>query len=82
MRENCSFAITTASSPVFIFGIYRLSKSMFGKNFPIRNFRAKGASEIADIGYNATKKVWFYGLKFHAIVSHLLCVAVFKVVGF
>lgn len=98
-------------------GIYRLSKSMFGKDFPsrtrflrtvnnlkqtielmnqgllktnvseeetlgiidslpvplcqtIRNFRAKGASEIADIGYNATKKVWFYGLKFHAIVSH------------
>lgn len=97
-------------------GIYRLSKSMFGKNFPsrtrflrtlnnlkqtielmnqgllktnvseetlgiidslpvplcqpIRNFRAKGASEIANIGYNATKKVWFYGLKFHAIVSH------------
>lgn len=36
---------------------------------PIRNFRAKGACEIADIGYNATKQVWFYGLKFHAIVS-------------
>jgi hypothetical protein len=98
-------------------GIYRLSKSMFGKDFPsrtrflrtinnlkqtielmnqgllkdpvteeetlgiidslpmplcqpIRNFRAKGANEIADIGYNATKKIWFYGLKFHAIVSH------------
>lgn len=97
-------------------GIYRLSKSMFGKDFPsrtrflrtvnnlkqtielmnqgllktnvpeeeslgiidslpvplcqpIRNFRAKGASEIADIGYNATKKGWFYGLKFHAIVN-------------
>jgi hypothetical protein len=100
-----------------IIGIYRLSKSMFGKEFPsrtrflrtinnlkqtielmnqgllkanvsdeeklgiidslpvplcqpIRNFRAKGACEIADIGYNATKKLWFYGLKFHAIVSH------------
>ena len=99
-----------------VIGIYRLSKSMFGKDFPsrtrflrtinnlkqtielmnqgllkdqvddeqtlgiidslpvplcqpIRNFRAKGASEIADIGYNATKKIWFYGLKFHAIVS-------------
>ncbi|MCT3092675.1 IS982 family transposase [Lactococcus lactis] len=36
---------------------------------PIRNFRAHGASEIADIGYNATKKIWFYGLKFHAIVN-------------
>ena len=36
----------------------------------IRNFRAKGASELADIWYNATKRVWFYGLKFHAIVSH------------
>lgn len=37
---------------------------------PIRNFRAKGASAIADIGYNATKQIWFYALKFHAIVSH------------
>lgn len=36
---------------------------------PIRNFRAKGVSEIEDIGYNATKKLWFYGLKFHAIVN-------------
>lgn len=97
-------------------GIYRFSKSMFGKDFPdrsrfsrtinnlkqtielmnqgliqskdamdeqlgiidslpvplcqpVRNFRAKGASEIADIGFNATKQIWFYGLKFHAIVS-------------
>lgn len=97
-------------------GIYRLSKSIFGKRFPdrtrfsrtinnlkqtielmnqgliqtdeaideklgiiyslsvplchpVRNFRTKAASEIADIGFNATKQTWFYGLKFHAIVS-------------
>jgi len=36
---------------------------------PIRNFRAKGANGVANIGFNATKKVWFYGLKFHAIVN-------------
>ncbi|GHU37729.1 hypothetical protein FACS1894193_06010 [Bacilli bacterium] len=36
---------------------------------PIRNFRAKGASEVANIGFNATKQVWFYGLKFHAVVN-------------
>lgn len=97
-------------------GIYRLSKSMFGAQFPsrtrfirtcnnlkktlelinqgllktqvsaqeqlgiidslpvplcqpVRNFRARGASELANIGFNATKKVHFYGLKFHAIVN-------------
>jgi len=36
---------------------------------PIRNFRAKGAKELANIGFNATKQVHFYGLKFHAIVN-------------
>lgn len=36
---------------------------------PVRNFKAKAAKEIADIGFNATKQIWFYGLKFHAIVS-------------
>jgi hypothetical protein len=36
---------------------------------PIRNHRVKGASEIASIGFNATKKIWFYGLKVHAIVN-------------
>jgi len=35
----------------------------------VRNFRAKAASEIADIGFNATKQIWFYGLKFHGIMS-------------
>ena len=35
---------------------------------PIRNHRAKGASEIVNIGFNATKQIWFYGLKFHAIL--------------
>ena len=36
---------------------------------PIRNRRAHSAQPLATIGYNATKNFWFYGLKFHAIVS-------------
>lgn len=36
---------------------------------PIRNFRAKKAGEIADIDYNATKNICFYGLKFQAILN-------------
>jgi len=35
----------------------------------VRNRRAKVLSEIADIGYNSTKKVYFYGLKISAMVT-------------
>ncbi|HEL1728995.1 TPA: IS982 family transposase [Streptococcus suis] len=36
---------------------------------PIRNMRATLLSEVADIGYNATKKIHYYGLKFSFLVS-------------
>lgn len=45
-------------------------------NFPIplcqsiRNHRAKVLRSIADIGYNATRKQWFYGLKGHFQVTN------------
>lgn len=35
----------------------------------VRNFRAKIFGGIADIGYNATKKMPFYGFKAHMLVS-------------
>ncbi|BBM20412.1 IS982 family transposase [Lactiplantibacillus pentosus] len=35
----------------------------------VRNFRAKIFGGIADIGYNATKKMPFYGFKTHMLVS-------------
>ncbi|GAA0039196.1 transposase [Lactobacillus amylovorus] len=36
---------------------------------PIRNYRVKIFRGIADIGYKATKKIYYYGFKVHAIVS-------------
>lgn len=36
----------------------------------IRNHRAKVLRSMADIGYNATKKQWFYGLKSHFQVTN------------
>ena len=36
---------------------------------PVRNYRVKIFRGVADIGYNATKKVYYYGFKVHAIVS-------------
>lgn len=36
---------------------------------PIRNYRAKIFRSYADIGYKATKKIYYYGFKVHAIVS-------------
>ena len=36
---------------------------------PIRNYRAKIFRDYADIGYKATKKIFYYGFKVHAIVS-------------
>nr|WP_236686648.1 IS982 family transposase [Streptococcus phocae] len=36
---------------------------------PIRNLRASLLSEVVDIGYNATKKIHYYGLKFSVLVS-------------
>ncbi|QQP29523.1 IS982 family transposase [Lactobacillus ultunensis] len=48
---------------------------------PIRNYRMKIFHDIADIGYKATKKVYYYGFKVHAIVSddgYLLDYAVTK----
>ena len=36
---------------------------------PIRNYRAKIFRGYTNIGYKATKKIYFYGFKVHAIVS-------------
>ncbi len=36
---------------------------------PVRNYRVKIFHDMADIGYKATKKVYYYGFKVHAIVS-------------
>lgn len=36
---------------------------------PIRNLRATLLSDVAIIGYNATKKIYYYGLKFSVLVS-------------
>lgn len=36
---------------------------------PIRNLRASLLSEAANIGYNATKKIHYYGVKFSVLVS-------------
>ena len=36
---------------------------------PIRNYRVKIFRGIADIGYKATKKIYYYGFKVRAIVS-------------
>lgn len=36
---------------------------------PIRNHRAKIFNDLADIGYNAAKNLWFYGFKVHMLVT-------------
>lgn len=36
---------------------------------PVRNRRVKIFRDCADIGYKATKKVYFYGFKVHALAS-------------
>lgn len=36
---------------------------------PIHNLRATLLSDVANIGYNATKKIHYYGLKFPVLVS-------------
>ncbi|MCT3539911.1 IS982 family transposase, partial [Lactobacillus crispatus] len=36
---------------------------------PVRNYRVKIFRGIADIGYKATKKIYYYGFKVHALVS-------------
>ncbi|MCQ4965375.1 transposase, partial [Bifidobacterium pseudocatenulatum] len=35
----------------------------------IRNFRSKVLGDDANVGYNATKRQYFYGCKCHALVS-------------
>ena len=36
---------------------------------PVRRYTCKVLEGIADQGYNATKRTWFYGLKVHMLVS-------------
>ncbi len=36
---------------------------------PIRNHSAKIVNDVADIGYNAAKNLWFYGFKVHMLVT-------------
>lgn len=35
----------------------------------VRNQRARIFKPIADIGYNATKRMWFYGFKIHVVME-------------
>ncbi|MBM7637115.1 hypothetical protein JOC31_001959 [Streptococcus saliviloxodontae] len=41
---------------------------------PVRNHRAKIFNGIADIGYNASKRLWFYGFKVHMLVTLSGCI--------
>lgn len=36
---------------------------------PVRNSKAKLLNSIADVGYNASKQMWFYGFKLHLAVT-------------
>ena len=48
---------------------------------PVRNYHVKIFRGIADIGYKAAKKIYYYGFKVHALVSdngYLLDYAVIK----
>ncbi|SNV43909.1 transposase [Streptococcus acidominimus] len=36
---------------------------------PIRNYRTRIFKGLADIGYNASKQLWFYGFKVHMLVT-------------
>ena len=36
---------------------------------PVRNHRVKILNGLADIGYNASKQMWFYGFKVHMLVT-------------
>lgn len=36
---------------------------------PIRNHRTRIFNDLADIGYNASKNLWFYGFKGHMLVT-------------
>lgn len=36
---------------------------------PVRNYRVRFFCGSANIGYKATKKIYYYGVKVHAIVS-------------
>lgn len=36
---------------------------------PIRNYRARIFQDSADVGYNATKRQYYYGFKVHMVVS-------------
>ncbi|MER0122883.1 IS982 family transposase, partial [Streptococcus sp. ZJ100] len=35
----------------------------------VRNYRVRIFKEVADIGYNASKHLWFYGFKVHMLVT-------------
>ncbi|MDV5973907.1 hypothetical protein FMV2238Y02_13950 [Streptococcus canis] len=36
---------------------------------PVRNYRTRIFNGLADIGYNASKHLWFYGFKVHMLVT-------------
>lgn len=36
---------------------------------PVRNLRTRIFNDLADIGYNASKNLWFYGFKVHMLVT-------------
>ena len=36
---------------------------------PVRNYRTRIFNDLADIGYNASKNLWFYGFKVNMLVT-------------
>lgn len=61
------FVLEHANSKDQLFAIIDSFPSPFCK--PVRNRRAKVLSEIADIGYNSTKKMFYYGVKISVMVT-------------
>ena len=41
---------------------------------PIRNYIVTVFEELADIGYNASKQLWFYGFKLHIVIALSGCI--------
>lgn len=58
--------MNTQISPVFIVIIASFPLPLYQ---PVRNYRTRIFNDAADIGYNASKHLWFYGFKVHMLVT-------------
>lgn len=62
-------AINTQISPNNIVNIVIIDSFLLSLCQPVRNHRAHDFNELADIGYNSSKHLWFYGFKVHMLVT-------------